>query len=430
MEKDRLTLNMFQKWPAPIRQYIDRLFSDSEARKIITNIGWLSADRLIRMVFGICIGVFVARYLGPNNFGLFNYAVAFISIFSIIASLGIETITVRELVNHPDERETVLSTVFGLKLIAGMLSFLVLITSSYLIHPGTAEVYLIIWVLSLTFLLQPFDTVDLWYQSNVEAKYGVYAKSSAFLITSAFKLLFIYLRVPLIGFVWLVFLETLIASSGLIIGYIRSHISVNVKSFCRITATRLLKDGLPLMLSGILITIYMKVDQIMLVKMINEKELGLYSVAVKLTEAWHFIPMAVVPSIFPNLISSKGESISAFYSKLQILYDMMAVSAYAIALPMMLMSGSIVQLLYGVEYTNAAPMLAILIWSNLFVNLGVARSSFLTAMNYTKLYLMCIFIGCLINIVLNTILIPTYGGIGAANATDVAFDFAGYIYCL
>jgi len=107
----------------------------------------------------------------------------------------------------------------------------------------------------------------------------------------------------------------------------------------------------------------------------------------------------------------------------------MALLAYMVAIPVTLLAGPIVELLYGSAYAKAGSMLALLVWAGLFTNLGIARSSFLTAMNWTKIHFVTVFLGCLINVALNYILIPRYSGMGAVIASCVAYWFAAHGAC-
>ena len=176
--------------------------------------------------------------------------------------------------------------------------------------------------------------------------------------------------------------------------------------------------------------IYMRIDQVMIGNMVGNTEVGLYSAAVRLAEAWYFVPMAVVGSVFPSIVEAKAISEELFYRRLQKLYNLMSLMAYIVALPVTFMGGWLVTLLFGAAYARAGPMLAVLIWAGMFVNLGVARSSFLTTMNWTRVHFMTVSFGCIINVALNYLLIPIYGGMGAVVASCVAYWFAAHGACL
>ena len=194
-------------------------------------------------------------------------------------------------------------------------------------------------------------------------------------------------------------------------------------------ARELFKDSWPLILSGIVSIIYLRIDQIMLGEMIGNEEVGVYSAAVRIAEAWYFIPMAIVSSVFPSIVEAKAISEDLFYERLQKLYNLMALMAYIVAIPITFMAGWIIDILFGVAYSRAGIMLAVLIWAGLFTNLAVARSSFLTTMNWTKVHFMTVLLGALINVALNYILIPRYAGMGAVIASCFAYWVAAHGAC-
>jgi O-antigen/teichoic acid export membrane protein len=173
----------------------------------------------------------------------------------------------------------------------------------------------------------------------------------------------------------------------------------------------------------------MRIDQVMLGQMAGDKEVGVYSVAVRLSEVWYFIPLAIHSSVLPGIVEARAISEELLYSHLQKLYNSMAFIAYTVALPVTIMAGWVVEILYGTAYSKAGPMLALLIWAWMFASLEIVRNTFLTAMNWTRVYFATSSLGCIINIVLNYLLIPHYGGIGAAIATCVSYWFAAHGAC-
>ena len=192
----------------------------------------------------------------------------------------------------------------------------------------------------------------------------------------------------------------------------------------------MLQDSWPLILSGVMITIYMKIDQVMLGNMASTQAVGNYAAAVKFSEAWYFFPMAICASIFPNILHAKQRSTAEYYSKLQQLYDFMAWFSIIVAAVMTLSSGILVNLLLGAEYLAAGKILAIHVWAAPFVFLGVARSQWLISENLTMMSFACTMLGTIVNLVLNFWLIPISGGSGAAIATVVSYAVSSHISCI
>jgi O-antigen/teichoic acid export membrane protein len=167
----------------------------------------------------------------------------------------------------------------------------------------------------------------------------------------------------------------------------------------------------------------------MLGEMAGTEEVGIYSVAVRLAEIWMFIPMAIFLSVFPAIVEARATSEDLMFGRLQQLYNLMAFLAYAIAIPMTLLANWLVFTLYGEAFSRAGAMLALLIWANMFIYLEIARSAFLSSMNWTKLHFATVLLGGLVNVALNLLLIPGLGGYGAVIASIIAYWFVAHGTC-
>ena len=396
---------------------------------IAGNTGWLLADKIIRMGVGLFVGVWMARYLGPERFGLFNYAMAIVAIFSSVASLGLDSIVVRNLVVDSGTKNEILGTTFILKLLAGITVFFVTVGTINLLHPHDTIVNSLVAVIVAGTVFQAFETIDLWFQSQVQSKFTVLARSSAFLLTSASKIVLIVYSAPLQAFAWAGFAEVVISTIGLIAAYRLKQFRLSVWRGSLKVAGHLLKDCWPLIFSGIVSMIYLRIDQVMLMNMVGSHEAGIYAAAVRVAEAWYLIPMAISSSFFPSIVKARAQGEDVFYGCLQKYYNLMALLGYAIAIPMTFLSGWIVEIVFGEVYRSAGPMLALLIWGGIFINIGIARSSFLLTMNWNRIYFFTVLGGCVINIALNYLLIPSLGGMGAVIASCVAYWFAAHGAC-
>ncbi|MDW8389330.1 MAG: flippase [Oscillochloridaceae bacterium] len=407
---------------------VSRLKGHPLLQRILKNIGWLLIEKILRISASVAVLSYLARYLGPGQFGLLNYATAFVALFSAFASLGLDTIVVRELSRKPEARDVLLGTTCVLKLLGGLVAGVLCLTALAFIRPEQQVMYWLVGIMALGFLFQAFDVIDLWFQSQIQASYSVVARSSAFFLMVFAKMAMIYLGASLMAFAWAMSLELLLVSVGLIAAYLITGKRLTDWIASIEQAIHLLRDSWPLILSGLFVMIYMRIDQVMLAELFGEKEVGIYSVAMRLLEVWYFIPMIVASSTYPSIVSAVSEA-EIFYQRLQRLYNVMALLGYAAIITTILMGSWFIVALFGEEYQAAGPMLNILIWSGLFTNLGVARSSFLMAKNWAHLHTLSVFFGCIINIVLNYMLIPSYGGIGAAIATCVSYWFAAHGFC-
>jgi len=392
-------------------------------KKYFTNTSWLFFEKIIRLVVTFIVGILIIRYLAPNEFGLLSYAMSFVGIFAAVSSLGIDSILTRELVKSPDQRDLLLGTAFTFKLLGAAISIILLLTVLPFMANNALTNIMILIIASATFF-QSFNVIDFYFQSRVTAKYSVYAQSSAFLLGSIIKILLIVFNAPLIYFAIVILIEAILLASGFIIVYKKRGLSLFEWKSNKIIGFNILRDSWPLILSGIIITIYIKIGQVLIKELMNETEVGYYGAAARLCEAWYFVPMAITASLFPAIINAKQISEKLYLSRLQKLYDLMAWMAILIALPVTFFSKEITFILLGAKYLPSAPVLTIYIWAGVATFLGVASSQYLITENLTKLSFYRTLIGLIVNVILNLILIPEIGIIGSAVATLVSYSMA------
>jgi polysaccharide transporter, PST family len=396
-------------------------------QKLLSNTGWLFADKIVRMGVGLVVGVWIARFLGVEQFGLLSYALAFVALFNVLATLGLDGTIVQELVRDPAHKDEILGTAFMLKLVGGALSILVAVPAILTLKPGDPLTHRLVAIIAVGALFQSFDTIDFWFQSQVESRFVVFARSIAFLLISALKILLIVTNAPLVAFAFAFTVEILFGALGLIFVYSATGHKliawrVNVQ---RITRTA--EQVWPIAIGGVALMVYMKIDQVMLGQMLGNKAVGVYSAAVRISEIWYFIPMSIVATITPSLIEAKKVSEVLYYDRLTRLFRLMCALAFAIAVPFTFASGYVAKVLYGNAYEGVGPTLTIHIWAGLFVFLGVAQSPWSINEGLTKLALVRTVIGAVANVVLNLWLIPEYGPVGAAVATTVSYALSAVI---
>jgi len=424
------TATMKRNWTSFLPGFArNRLNGRVELQRIVGNIGWQVADNLVRMGVGLLLGIWVARYLGPEQFGLLSYALAFVALFSPLAMLGLDDIVVRNLVRDPAAQDVTQGTSFVLRLVGGTASLLISIAVIVALRPADPQSWWLVAIFSSGALFQAFFIIELWFNSQVQAKYPVLAKNAAFLISALGKIILIVMQAPLIAFAWISLFETVAAAIGLVIVYrYKGH---HIRAwFGRLrVAIDLLKDSWPLLFSCIVIVIYLRIDQVMLGEMAGSQAVGVYTVAVRLAEVWFFFSAAVYWSVLPSLIEARAASETLFYERLQKYYNLMALAAYAVAIPVMLLARWMVLALFGEPYAQAGPMLAVLIWANLFIYLDSARSAFFNVMNWYRIYFVTLLLGAILNVLLNFYLIPRYGGMGAVIASCCSYWFATHGAC-
>ncbi|TNJ37430.1 flippase [Prosthecochloris vibrioformis] len=403
--------------PQFIRQ---RLEGRASLHSILHNIGWLFVDKILRMGVGLLIGVWVARYLGPEQFGLLNFAGAFTGLFGAIAGLGLQGIVVRDIVRHPENARVTLGTAGVLQLAGGLLSFLLIFGTITYLRPDDALARSIVAILGSMMLLKAGEIALYWFEAKVQSKYTVVVQNSVFVLFAAVKVVLILQQAPLIMFAWAMLAEAFVAAIVLIVVMGIYGPAVSQLRFSLDRAKTLLHDSWPLILSAIAITIYMKIDQIMLAQMIDDAAVGVYSVAVRMSEVWYFIPIAIVASVFPAILEAKKRNETLYYTRLQQLYDHLTMLGIVVAVVMTIISTQLITLLFGEIYADAGSILQIHIWAGIFVSMGLTRGKWMLAENLQYMGYWYVGIGMVVNVVGNYVMIPTYGGLGAAWSTLVS----------
>jgi O-antigen/teichoic acid export membrane protein len=414
---------MVAKWRAVVEKLSPGL------RKILGNVGWLFAERLLTMILAFLVGIWVIRYLGSENFGKLSYTTSFVALFSAIAQLGLNAIVVRNIVHEEKAAPEILGTAFVLKLIASLLT-IVIIGIAIWTFETDPNVRWMTLIIAFSLMFSAFDAIEFWFQSQVLSGVLAILRSVQLIMSSLVKLSFIAFKLPLMAFVWLILAEQVVKVLGMLWVYLKYHQSMLRWRFNWSKGWQMLQDSWPLILSGVMVTIYMKIDQVMLGNMANAQAVGNYGAAVRFSEIWYFIPMAVCSSVFPAIIRAKQRSREEYYARLQQLYDLMAWIALVIAVPMTFASVPLLTTLLGKEFAEAGTILAWHIWAGPFVFLGVARSNWLMAENFTRFSFLTTSLGAIVNVWLNFLLIPTYQGVGAAIATIIAYAVASHISCL
>ncbi len=396
-------------------------------KRYFANTSWLMGHRVLSMVVALFVGVYVARYLGPERFGLLSYAGSFVGLFTALATLGLDGIMVRELVKTPERRDELLGTAFWLKAVGAILMWIGIAAAVPFTHNDTQTNILII-IIAFAVIFQAFNVIDFNYQAEVKSKFVVYAHLVQLVVSSITKLVLVWISAPLVWFACVFLLDAVVLAVGMTAMYLKNTGKVWYWKWRWQTARVLLKDSWPLILSGMVISIYMKIDQIMIKEMLDAKQVGHYAAAVRLSEAWYFIPMAITSSVFPAIINAKKQSEELYYQRLQKLYNLMVWLAVGIALPTTFIAPWVISVLYGEAFLPAAGVLSIHIWAGVFVFLGVASGKWFITENFMKLSFYRTFLGAIGNVVFNLIFIPILHIKGAAIGTLLANLLAAYFF--
>ena len=406
--------------PAPAAKILGIGFSEEAGfRRYFFNTSWLFFGQLCSMVASFFVGAYVARYLGPKNYGLLNFIISFTGLFGFLAGFGIDAILNRELVKRPEDKEKLIGSAFWIKFVGGLMVIIIanIAALSLRNEPFTR---LLVLLFSFTYLVQSFGVISLYFQSQVMAEKNTKAQLAVLGMAIILKLLIIYFHKGVAWFVGELIFEAS-ANAAILLAFYYYHNNVIRWRVDAQVVKNLLKDAMPLMFITVAMSIYLKIDQTLLKFMVDEKAVGLYAVAVKLSEIWYFIPNLIIASLFPALVNAKSTNERMYYKRLGGLYRIMIVLSFCIALPLFIFAPVIINYLFGSSYSDSVLPFRIYIWSGIPIFLMAAVTQYLIIENFTYIYLTGSFIGAAVNILLNLLLIPRYNIVGSALATLIAY---------
>ncbi|MFP5080788.1 flippase [Pedobacter sp. JCM 36344] len=403
-------------------------FDEEAFQKYFKNTGWLMFGK----VMSLLITIIVARYLKPKSFGDLNFAAALTTIVAAIGALGLDSFIIREIIHDSSKKDEILGTSLWLRIGVNLVLLPLSIGAYLLFHhfsrnPGNPLTW-IVFFYAVPGVFKSFNIIDSYFQSQVQSKYVVHVQNIGVIVSTVMKIMLVWLNAPLIWFAAVITFDAAFLATGLVLMYHRQGFKLRTWSFNFDRAKMLLKQSYPLMFSAAMVTIYMKIDAVML-KSVGSTAVGIYSAAAGLSEAWFFIPMAIVTSVFPAIINARKTDVERYNKRLINLYDLLVYISLPVAIFVSFFGSEIIHIIYGNQYEGAGQMLSIHIWSGVFVFLGIASGQYLVTEGYTNISFQRTAMGALINILLNLWLIPVYGGIGTSIATLIAY-FISTFYIL
>jgi len=391
------------------------------------NAGWLSIEKALRLGTGFFIGIYLARYFGPERFSPFEYALAIVVIFRAIAGMGLRGIFVRNFVKHPEKRSLLLGSSAFMIAGAGVLAFLLALLSTYLLDATDSLGLLLVAILAGQLLLYPTEVINYFFEARVQSKYTVIPRMVAYLTGVIFKLLIVWYGGTVVHLALTYLLEFTVVALLYLRAGLRHEIGFRQWRSDKATISDLFRDGKFLILAAVMVTIYMQIDKVMLVNLFSDLENGLYSFAVRLAEAFYFIPVVVQQSAFPNLVAADRRDPEEFRLKIVKLIWLLTATSLGIAFVLTFIGPWLTDFLTAGKYADSGRMLSVVIWALPFVGLGVVQSAYLIAKGLLRYSLYLTALGVLVNLGLNYFFIPAHGGIGAAWATVTSYATAAWL---
>lgn len=399
-----------------IREYI----TAEGFKKYAANASWLVVGRGITLIISFFVATYVARYLGPTNYGTLSYAIGFIGLFSFLANLGIDQVLYRDLIKYPEREKELLGSSLALKLVAGVVTYL-LVTAATFVIGDSWFVSSLILIIGLSFFLQPFQIINFYFLAHVNSKKVTIVSIAVVIILSLLKLFLVMSGKGIYFFSAIFVIEQFLYAIFFVYLYRKSG-SVFSWRYSAASAKLILKDSWPYMISTAFAVIYTRIDQVMIKHYIDVTSVGIYDAAVRVAEVWYFVPGAVISSVFPAIIKSRETTDGTYERRLLHFFLIIIILATCFALPIHFLSGTIMGLLFGSQYSGAEGILSIYVWGGIGYSLSIAITQYLSAENHRTAIFMSSFVGMIVNVILNMIWIPKFGIYGAAWATLVAYS--------
>jgi PST family polysaccharide transporter len=404
----------------------ETVLSRPAVRAAVRNFGWLAADKLFRLLSTVWVGFVVARYLGPADFGVLNYVLSMVGIGALLAEAGIEAVVRRDLLSEPTRAGSILLEASLVRLAVGAVCYVLLVAFAYTSEHSTVEKTLFL-VMGATLFQPALFAPDLWFQSRLESRVSVSIQTAVLVAGAAGRLVLVARGSPLIAFGWMMVAEVAVMGVLLWIVAKRRGLRLGWSPTWTANVNRIWTESWPLLMSGIAVAVYMRIDAVMLRKMLDESAVGFYAAAVRFSDIWLFIPGALAISALPALMRARSASPAQYRSRLAQYCDVSALIAYALALPTALLAPWLIDLAYGSAFSNASSVLRVHVWILVFAALGVVRGQYCVNEGLTRFHLVATLVGAALNVGLNLWLIPRQGALGAAIATLAAQAVAAWI---
>lgn len=402
------------------RDWLIAQFGAVGLKKYATNTSWPLLTRCVTITLSFFVTIYLVRYLGPENYGQLSYAVSLSGIFAALASLGVDHILTRELVEKPERRNELLGTALIIKLCMGALVGIALTVTALVVAENDVS-RLLLLLLAPTYIFMSLQTITMEFQANVAFKHIAIIGMIVVVVLNALKIMVVLFEQGVLYIGLILLFEPLLYGVLLVILRWRIYGPLTHWTFSLATARELIHHGWPFILSALFVTIYSRIDQVMLKHVIDASAVGLYDAAVRVAEVWLFIPSVIVASLFPAIVNAKKTSVSQYRTRLLLLTACIAALSVIVVSILSSIAQPLIYLLYGAAFSASVTVFIIYTWAGVFAALGVVAHTLLITEHRRALVFLSTAGTALLNTILNLWLIPEYGIAGAAWSTLISY---------
>lgn len=401
--------------------------STADARKIAKSSVVLLAENLVRLCAVVAVSFWIARQLGPGEFGILNFASAFMAILLSCSTLGLDTPLILRL-TRTESPGAAMGTALFLRIVASVLALALALVIALVLKHGEPVALQVTSIVSLSIVAYSLNTFDFWFKANTTSVAPALARTAATLISVAAKVAVLVMGLGVIALAWTVTLEAAVSGIGLLIAY--KWLTWNsAKDRLTVDQTQIrpvLKEGLPYLFSGVAVLMYMKVDVVMLGYLSTNQETGIYSLAQKLSEVLYMVPVVLIDSAYPTLARKFLDSDGNDRAHGQMLFDLAVGGALIAIVVSLVLVGPVIRLLFGSVYLPSIQIFQLHAWSCVAIAMNSARHRWLATTGLQRHAPTVTVVGLVLNLLMNFVLIPAMGAMGAAIATVVSYFVSGY----
>lgn len=394
--------------------------------KTVKNAGWIVGEKIIQMMISLVVSLLTARYLGPSNYGLINYANSFTAFFAAFCTLGINSLLVKELVDRPEKEGEVLGTALVLKGIASLLSAITIVALVSIIDRDEPTTILVVALCSLGLIFQIFGTFNYWFQRHLQSRFTAIAALAAYIATAVYRVVLMITGQDVTLFALALSVDYVVLAVLLFAFYKKNH--GQRLGFSWEYGKELLSRSKHFILAGLMVSIYGQTDKLMLKQMLDVTQTGFYSTATTVNSMWCFILSAIIDSLYPSIMEAhKAGDEQLFKRRNRQLYAIVFYVSMAAAVAFNIFAELVIWILYGEAYMPAAMPLRIVSWYTAFSYLGVARNAWIVSKDRQKHLFKLYVAAATANVVMNYFLIPVWGANGAALASLISQILTGFV---
>ncbi len=394
-------------------------------KQVFNNAKWIVICKIMQSVLQLIVGMLCARYLGPSNYGLINYAASIVAFALPLMKLGLDSTLVHELIETPEKEGEIIGTSLIMNIISGIACIIGVTTFVSVANMGETVTIIVCMLYSFSLFFAAIEMIQYWFQYKLQSKYSSVVMLLAYVIVSAYR---IYLLITEKSVYWFALTHSVeygIIGFSLVAVYLKKG-AMRLK-FSWQRAKMMFSKSKHYIIASLMVVVFQSTDHIMLTTMVSKAENGFYTAAITAATVVQFVYIAIIDSFRPMILSGKKENDPNYKVFVSELYCIIVYLALAQCLFYTVFAGPIVKLLYGKHYIASIPILRILVWYIVFSYMGTVRNVWILAEQKQKYLWMVNLLGALFNVVLNAFMIPFLGAVGAALATLLTQFFTNFV---